>query len=177
MPTQRCTRHTDRETRRICGRCERPFCPDCLVPTPVGGRCQECARGPAIARMKVQPWRWPVIAIVVLLGSVIVETVVGSLPIFGLILAYLAGQVLAGIALNLSGRRPGQALMVVTVVFIVIGVFLADPVYWALAALREPAEYGPAGEQFLAGGRDALLNIWHWASAALMAWGASTRLR
>ncbi|HVG97017.1 MAG TPA: hypothetical protein VNK05_08955 [Chloroflexota bacterium] len=40
---RRCTIHPDRETYVACGRCERPFCPECLIQTPAGQRCYECA--------------------------------------------------------------------------------------------------------------------------------------
>lgn len=38
-----CYRHPDRETRVSCSRCERPICPECMTPSPVGMRCPECA--------------------------------------------------------------------------------------------------------------------------------------
>src|SRR5437762_14092606 len=40
---QRCVRHPHRETLVSCGRCGRPFCPECLIHTPAGQRCYECA--------------------------------------------------------------------------------------------------------------------------------------
>jgi membrane associated rhomboid family serine protease len=45
-----CYRHPDRETGVRCQRCERPVCPDCLVPAPVGVQCVDCVRS-AGARM------------------------------------------------------------------------------------------------------------------------------
>jgi len=42
MPT--CYRHPSRETNVACSRCARPICPDCMISTPVGMRCPECAR-------------------------------------------------------------------------------------------------------------------------------------
>jgi membrane associated rhomboid family serine protease len=39
-----CYRHPDRETGVSCSSCDRPICPDCMTPTPVGMRCPECAR-------------------------------------------------------------------------------------------------------------------------------------
>jgi membrane associated rhomboid family serine protease len=39
-----CYRHPDRETGVACSNCERPICPDCMTPTPVGMRCPDCAR-------------------------------------------------------------------------------------------------------------------------------------
>lgn len=39
-----CTRHPEVQTALRCSRCETPICPRCLVQTPVGARCKECAR-------------------------------------------------------------------------------------------------------------------------------------
>lgn len=39
-----CTRHPSVETALRCSRCETPICPKCLVPTPVGARCPDCAQ-------------------------------------------------------------------------------------------------------------------------------------
>jgi membrane associated rhomboid family serine protease len=39
-----CYRHPDRETGIRCQRCERPVCPDCMIPAPVGVQCAECVR-------------------------------------------------------------------------------------------------------------------------------------
>ncbi|MEX1219502.1 MAG: rhomboid family intramembrane serine protease [Solirubrobacterales bacterium] len=39
-----CYRHPDVETRVSCSSCDRPICPDCMTPTPVGMRCPECSR-------------------------------------------------------------------------------------------------------------------------------------
>src|SRR4051794_30384093 len=32
------------ETYLRCGRCEKPICPRCLIQTPVGSRCRQCAQ-------------------------------------------------------------------------------------------------------------------------------------
>ena len=41
--TQVCSRHGDRETLLTCGRCGQPYCTDCLIHTPAGQRCHQCA--------------------------------------------------------------------------------------------------------------------------------------
>jgi hypothetical protein len=38
-----CARHPQVETTLMCGRCGTPICPRCLVQTPVGARCRDCA--------------------------------------------------------------------------------------------------------------------------------------
>lgn len=42
--TTYCATHPDVETALQCGRCGKYICPRCLVQTPVGARCRECAR-------------------------------------------------------------------------------------------------------------------------------------
>ncbi len=39
-----CATHPDVETELACGRCGKPICPRCLVHTPVGARCRDCAQ-------------------------------------------------------------------------------------------------------------------------------------
>lgn len=42
----KCTYHPNVSTRLRCSRCEKPICPRCMVATPIGYRCPDCARGP-----------------------------------------------------------------------------------------------------------------------------------
>ncbi len=42
--TLRCAAHPDVETNLRCGKCGKPICPKCMVQTPVGARCRECAK-------------------------------------------------------------------------------------------------------------------------------------
>lgn len=43
---QKCYYHPNVTTLLRCSRCEKPICPRCMVASPVGYRCPECARGP-----------------------------------------------------------------------------------------------------------------------------------
>jgi len=38
-----CATHPSVETELACGKCGKPICPRCLVHTPVGARCRQCA--------------------------------------------------------------------------------------------------------------------------------------
>jgi hypothetical protein len=42
--TMRCAAHPDVETVLRCGKCGTPICPRCMVQTPVGARCPDCAK-------------------------------------------------------------------------------------------------------------------------------------
>ena len=40
----KCATHPQVETNLRCGKCEKPICPKCMVQTPVGARCLDCAQ-------------------------------------------------------------------------------------------------------------------------------------
>jgi len=42
--TVKCAAHPDIETNLRCGKCGKPICPRCMVQTPVGARCRDCAK-------------------------------------------------------------------------------------------------------------------------------------
>jgi hypothetical protein len=50
-----CARHPQVETYLRCGRCGTPICPRCLVQTPVGARCRECANVSRLPTFNVTP--------------------------------------------------------------------------------------------------------------------------
>jgi len=39
----KCANHPNVETNLRCGKCDKPICPKCMVQTPVGARCRNCA--------------------------------------------------------------------------------------------------------------------------------------
>jgi len=53
--TTYCARHPQVETALRCGRCETLICPRCLVQTPVGARCPDCANVRRIPTVEVKP--------------------------------------------------------------------------------------------------------------------------
>jgi hypothetical protein len=50
-----CARHPRVETVLRCGRCDTPICPRCLVQTPVGARCRDCANVRTLPTFNVTP--------------------------------------------------------------------------------------------------------------------------
>ena len=53
--TLRCATHPDVETNLRCGKCGKPICPRCLVQTPVGARCRDCARLYKLPTYRISP--------------------------------------------------------------------------------------------------------------------------
>ncbi len=51
-----CNAHSEAETTLRCGKCGKLICPKCMVQTPVGARCAECARVYRIPTYRVSRW-------------------------------------------------------------------------------------------------------------------------
>jgi membrane associated rhomboid family serine protease len=70
----RCYRHPDEETRVQCSSCGRPICTKCMITSPVGMRCPECAgrkRGPAQAATRAVSRGTPVVTIGLIVVNVL----------------------------------------------------------------------------------------------------------
>lgn len=89
--TSTCYRHPDRVTGVRCQRCERPICPECMIPAAVGVQCPDCVRA---ARSRVQSARallqgaptyvtWALVAVnlLVYLGGPVLGAALGRNPI------------------------------------------------------------------------------------------------
>jgi hypothetical protein len=50
-----CATHPNVETELACGRCGKPICPRCVVQTPVGARCRQCAQVRRLPTFEVSP--------------------------------------------------------------------------------------------------------------------------
>jgi len=53
--TSRCATHPDVETNLRCGKCGKLICPRCLVQTPVGSRCRDCAKLYKLPTYRISP--------------------------------------------------------------------------------------------------------------------------
>lgn len=126
---RRCTNHPDRETYVACGRCERPFCPDCLIQSPAGQRCYDCAgvrrdyAQRAFARRVLQAFGAAV------LGGGIAALLPGILFVLfaGLIAGGAAGQSLS----PLVNRKSRRGVYLLGLVALIGGAFLG----WLAALL------------------------------------------
>jgi hypothetical protein len=63
-----CANHPNRLTGVRCSNCGKPICPDCMVFSPVGVKCRECARLPKSALVRMRSERW-VMAVAAALGA------------------------------------------------------------------------------------------------------------
>lgn len=147
-----CARHRNVETYLRCGKCGTPICPKCLVHTPVGARCPDCARPTKVAR------RGGIIAVLAatgaglgvgMLGGIVLSFLPGGLLFIPLILTgFLVGEAVSAA----SNRRGGRGLVIIAFTCAVVGPILGRAVLTALLlplpapALRATVAFGGAVE-------------------------------
>ena len=131
-----CTTHPRVETNLKCGKCGKPICPRCMVQTPVGARCPDCARLYKLPTYRVST-RYYLRAMGTALGMAIIcgviWGVVGSfLPFFFLNLllgpaaGYAIGEVV-GLAVN---RKRGKGLATVAGIAVAISYLVSIFMPW-----------------------------------------------
>ncbi len=115
--TLRCARHPKVETTLRCNRCGKPICPRCLVQTPVGARCKECAQLRRLPIFEVSPLHY-VRAILtgggLGIGLGILWALLGASVPFGYLLIPLGIGFAIGEGISLAvNRKRGRGLQIV----------------------------------------------------------------
>ena len=113
----RCAEHPDVETGLRCGRCETPICPQCLIMTPVGARCETCAdvRPSPIFTAGRQEYKSAIltgvgVALATGLVAGLLQVMIGF---FGLMVMAAVGYIIGGAVSNAANRRSTTGLKVV----------------------------------------------------------------
>ncbi len=134
----KCAAHPGVETNLRCGKCGKPICPKCMVQTPVGARCPECARLYKLPTYRVSTVYY-LRAIGTALGMALVTGVLWGvinqfLPFFYLNLllgagvGYAIGEVV-GLAVN---RKRGWGLAAVAGTGVVISYLVSILLFFGL---------------------------------------------
>ena len=110
-----CATHPQTETLLRCSRCERPICLACMVSTPVGFRCRDCAHMGGLPQLNLRPAmlaRAVAAAVGLTLAGGLVWALVFQTAIFLLLIVAGAG-IGYGVAEGISraaGRRTSPSL-------------------------------------------------------------------
>lgn len=115
------------ETSLRCSKCDRPICARCMVQTPVGARCPECARLYKLPTYSVSTAHYLLAATTSLVLAVLIgfvwEMVARKVPYFdlNLLLGPVAGYVIGEAASRAVNRKRGIGLAALGVAGVAIG--------------------------------------------------------
>ena len=123
-----CANHPSRETALRCGKCGKPICTRCVVQTPVGGRCRECAQLRRLPQYEVGGWQALAAVTTGFVTSVLAWYVISFIPYLRFILSFLVGAAVGEVMSRLARRRANLVLEAGAVVAVVGGLVLVDAV-------------------------------------------------
>ncbi len=126
----RCATHPEVETNLRCGKCDKLICPKCLVQTPVGARCRDCARLYKLPTYSISTQYYlraagAGLGMAIVCGAVwgIIES---SIPFFSLnlLLAPAAGYAIGEVVSLSVNRKRGTRLAIVAGMAVAISYFI-----------------------------------------------------
>lgn len=142
----RCYRHPDRETGVRCARCDRPICPQCMVPASVGFHCPDCVTEgrrttrPARTIYGGRVSRGGVDATRVLVGINLVVFVITAAAGAGVASGSSRSTVYDNFALIPPAVASGEWYRLVSSMFLHFGILHVGFNMWALYVIGSPLE-------------------------------------
>lgn len=137
-----CYVHPDRETLLRCNRCERPICQSCAVLTPTGYRCKECVRGQQKIFETALWWDYPLAFVTAGVLSYLGSLVAGLFGFFAILIAPVAGMIIAEAVRFVVRRRRSKLLPVLAAVATVLGALLIPVANMVFALLNNYVNLG-----------------------------------
>lgn len=116
-----CANHPDVETSLRCNKCEKPICAKCAVLTPTGYRCKECIRGQQKVFETAEWLDYPLIFIFVTVLAYLGSLIAIRLGFFIILLAPIAGGVIAEVARFVTRHRRSKRLYLLAAIGAVLG--------------------------------------------------------
>lgn len=125
----KCATHPEVETNLTCGRCGRPICPKCIVQTPVGPRCPDCAGLKRLPTYQLAPRHYLIASGAGLAVAIATGFVWAFIPfagyfsiLIGLGIGYAIGEVISR-AVN---RKRGRGLQAIGGVCVVMSYVISN---------------------------------------------------
>jgi hypothetical protein len=148
MPAQPCANHPKELTLVRCGRCDRPICVRCMVDTPVGKKCRDCARNRTHVTESSPRQVLPAF-FVATLAALPMGLLLQALA-FPVIPAVIFGYLVAQVALWAGQRRRSLAMQVAAGLAALIGALagsLPQLFLWGVLLFGRPPETPVPGLQ------------------------------
>ena len=174
-----CATHRDVATNLRCSKCDKLICPRCLVQTPVGARCRDCAQLRRLPTFVVSPLHY-LRAVGASVGvGVVVGLVWSSVPgFFSLFIGPLVGYAVGESVSFSANRRRSLGLKLVAGIGVLLAFLVsrvADYLLFAFGALFSGAA-GPLVALLTAAVVSTLASPFAWLAIALGVYIAVTRV-
>jgi hypothetical protein len=122
----KCATHPDVETNLSCSKCGKPICPKCMVMTPVGARCRECARQSRLPTYRVSSVYYLRAAGAAIGAAIVCGLIWGAIDMlipffsFNLLLAPAAGYAISEAITFSVNRKRGMGLAIMAGIALIV---------------------------------------------------------
>jgi hypothetical protein len=129
----KCSYHPEVETALKCGKCGKPICPKCLVETPVGARCPDCAQTTKLPTFQLSTRHYLIASGTALGLAIVMGFVWGALRAFlpfiwlDLLLAAGVGFVISELVGRAVNRKRGPWLALIGALAIAVAYLASIP--------------------------------------------------
>lgn len=116
-----CANHPQVETSLRCNRCGKPICPKCAISTPTGYRCKECVRGQQKVFETSLWYDYLSASVISGLLSLLGSRIIPAFGFFTLLLAPVAGVIIAEAIRFAVRRRRSKRLFQIAAIAATVG--------------------------------------------------------
>lgn len=125
----RCSRHPHIATNLRCSKCSDLICPQCLVHTPVGARCPDCAQLQTLPQFQVSLPHYLRAVLATLGVSLAAGVIWGLFPLSGVFISVgmslLTGYTISGVVNRMTNRRQSLGLKLIAGCGVVVAYLIA----------------------------------------------------
>jgi uncharacterized membrane protein YoaK (UPF0700 family) len=125
-PALVCKYHPRRETGLRCNKCGQPICTQCIVQTPVGARCKDCAQLKKLPQYEVGFSLLAPSALAGLGASLVGWYLASFVPFLRFFVGIFVGVAISEAMSRFAKRRSNTVLETIAVIVTVIGFFVAE---------------------------------------------------
>jgi hypothetical protein len=175
-----CAEHPNVETYLRCGRCEKPICPKCLVYTPVGTRCRDCAnikKSPVYDVSGAQYLKASAVGLGLGLGLGFVWAFIPQFAFFSLWIVLFLGFAVGELIGRSVNRKHGPGLMAIAVLTVILAFVVSRLTPAVLQLLGSGVPLGAWPQVLVAYAARTLFDPIGWILVGLGAALAASRLR
>jgi hypothetical protein len=130
VETRPCANHPQVQTVVSCGRCDKPLCPRCMIYTPVGVRCRDCAQLRRLPQYTLTPRVYARVLPTAAAFALICGFLLSLVPRLGLlasiVIGALIGILVSDVLGRVSGYKQGRTMQAIAGATVVVSILSSN---------------------------------------------------
>ena len=121
-----CANHPRVQTVVSCGRCDKPLCTRCMIYTPVGVRCRDCAQLRRLPQYILTPRVYARVLPTAAALALICGFLLSLVPRLGLLASIVIGFLVSDVLGRVSGYKQGRTMQVIAGATVIVSILSSN---------------------------------------------------